>query len=506
MALVNQAEVTAATIALMKQSINTPNDELLKSWTQSGSAVSGMTAYDLEAGAKILYPVHTPIRNRIPRVSGKGGIQANWRAVMGGNSTKVSIGVGQGHRGGLQSQTTKDFLAAYRTIGIENAVTFEADLAAEGFEDLKALSVAENLRQLMLGEEAYLLGGNTSLALGTTPTPTATGSDTGGALTVGTWRVICVALTLEGFAAYSDADMITGIRGAVTRVNADTTSDSYGGGSAQQSAAATGGTVGAVTAGKVTATVTAVRGAVAYAWYTGVGAGNERLHSVTTINSVVITAAPAGTNQLASALAVSDNSTNALAFDGMLTFAATAANNGYYKAMATGVAGTGTPLTATGAGGIAEIDTALKYFWDNFRISPTDIWVSSQEQANISAKILAGQSNGTQRFQFNTEQGMIAGGNMVRSYLNPFSLGGAKEIPIRLHPNLPSGTILLYTDQIDYPLSGISNILQVRTRREYNSITWPTTSRSYQYGIYADEVLQVYAPFAQGIITNIAPG
>jgi hypothetical protein len=45
-------------------------------FAQSGSAVSGLTFYDLEVGAKLLYPVLTPLRNAIPRVSGRGGIQA----------------------------------------------------------------------------------------------------------------------------------------------------------------------------------------------------------------------------------------------------------------------------------------------------------------------------------------------------------------------------------------------------------------------------------------------
>src|SRR5213076_229072 len=63
------------------------SEELAKStFTQSGSATTGLTFYDLEAGAKFLYPVLTPLRNEIPRVSGKGGIQANWKAVTGINT------------------------------------------------------------------------------------------------------------------------------------------------------------------------------------------------------------------------------------------------------------------------------------------------------------------------------------------------------------------------------------------------------------------------------------
>ena len=169
---VNPNAVINATLDLIKASQQTPNAELAKAWTQSGSAVSGITAYDLEAGAKLLYPVITPLRNRIPRVSGAGGIQANWRGITGINTTNMSVGVGGGNRSGVMSSTTKDYIAAYRTIGLEDYATFEAELAAQGFDDLKARAVEGLLRALMIGEEKVILGGNSSVALGTTPTPT----------------------------------------------------------------------------------------------------------------------------------------------------------------------------------------------------------------------------------------------------------------------------------------------------------------------------------------------
>ena len=60
-----------------------PGDPLAKStFSESTSPTSGLTYYDLELGAKFLYPLLTPLRNETPRVSGKGGIQANWRAVI----------------------------------------------------------------------------------------------------------------------------------------------------------------------------------------------------------------------------------------------------------------------------------------------------------------------------------------------------------------------------------------------------------------------------------------
>src|SRR5438270_10206585 len=83
--------------ALMKALATSPvltgeNSDLIKStFSQSGSATTGLTFYDLEAGAKMLYPVLTPLRNEIPRVSGRGGIQANWKAVTGINTSGIRV-------------------------------------------------------------------------------------------------------------------------------------------------------------------------------------------------------------------------------------------------------------------------------------------------------------------------------------------------------------------------------------------------------------------------------
>jgi hypothetical protein len=125
---------------------------------------------------------------------------------------------------------------------------------------------------------------------------------------------------------------------------------------------------------------------------------------------------------------------------------------------------------------------------------------------NITAKILAGSSTAAQRFTFDTKQGLIAGGTMVRSYLNKFSMNGAVEIPIMIHPNLPAGTIFFDTDEIPYPLSGVGSVKRMLMRRDYYQIEWPLKTRKYEYGVYADGVLQNYFPPAFGVITNVANG
>jgi len=506
------AQTTAETLALLKAAQGSPNDELRKAWTQSGSAVSGITAYDLEAPAKQLYPVITPLRNEIPRVSGKGGIQANWRAVTGINTTaRNSIYASGGNRSGVMTTTTADYTASYKGLGLEDSVTFEADYAAENFQDIKALAVEGLLRAMMIGEEKLILGGNSSLSLGNVASPTLTTANTGGSITgnVG-WGVGCVPLSFEG---YLNASVSTGVVQSYVRTNADASTDTINGGiglpCAQSNIIVGTGNTGATCL--INASVSPIAGAVGYAWFWGANSGNLTLGAITTINSVVITANAAGVAVSPGvvnyqALTATNNSTNSLSFDGLLTFASNSALNSYQATQANGVVGTGTALTSDGAGGIVEIDAALKSFWDNYRLSPDTLWVNSQEMNNIGKKILAGASNGAMRINFNMDQGMIGGGIMVRTYLNKFGMDGATELKIRLHPNMPPGTMLFTTKSLPYPLSNVTNVLQMRMRRDYYQIEWPLVTRKYQYGVYEDGVLQNFFPPAFGVITNIANG
>ena len=52
---------------------------------------------------------------------------------------------------------------------------------------------------LMIQEENMLLGGNCSVDLGTTPTPTVSNAGTGGSIGAATYNVICVALFVVFF-------------------------------------------------------------------------------------------------------------------------------------------------------------------------------------------------------------------------------------------------------------------------------------------------------------------
>jgi hypothetical protein len=481
---------TQETIDAMKGAqVNALSDGISKAYTQA----TGLVNYDLQPVALNLYPVLTPLRNRIPRVSGDGGTATNWKAVTGINTTNISIGVSEGQRGGVQTQTTVDKTAAYRGIGLEDSVTFEADYAGTGFDDIKAKAAVRLLQSVMVAEERLLTGGNSSIALGVTPTATVVGSGTGGTLAAQTMSVICVALTLEGLRA---STVSGGLPLSGTRTNADASTDSVNAGTAQKSASATAVLSGSTSS--ATATVTVVNGAVAYAWFWGV-AGSELLGAITSLNTVAITAAATGT-QNASAGFTADKSANSLVFDGLLTQIQTVGSGAYVVSLPT-LAGVGTALTSDGAGGIVEIETAFDSFWTNYRLSPSDIDVSGKTLLAMNKLIIANGGAPLIRYtNDNLQGGQMTAGTVIASYLNKIT---NTTVKINVMPEMPDGMVMFFSRSVSYPLNGVGNILQVKTRRDYYQTEWPLRTRKYEYGVYADQLLQNYFPPAFGLIRNV---
>ena len=493
---------TDQTLDLMKDALSKSNDDISKSITTG----TGLVAYDLQAPAKNLYPVNTPIRNRIPRVGGGTGTATNWKAIQAilGSGYDAMGWVKEGQRSARMGYTTANKAASYVTIGEEDQATYEAINAGKGFEDIQARMTMRLLQKLMLKEEMALLGGNASLSLGTPATPVLSAAGSGATLPALTYSVIAVALTLEG---YKSSTISGGVATSQTITGADGNTFVLNGGSSMKSAAATQ----AITLGQIlSASVTPITGAVAYAWYTG-ASGSEKLEKITTINSVTFSAPLLGTGQAATSV-TADSSANAnYAFDGLLTSAFKSGSGAYLNSLATGTAGTGTGLTASGRGSVVEIDTMLQAMWDANQVSPTVLFVNSQELKNISNKVLnSGSSSYLNYMVEGTGQnsyGITAGG-IISNYYNPFANNGGFKIPLIIHPNVPAGTIIGWTENLpeQFQSNDVPNVAEVKTRQDYYQIDWPLRTRAREVGVYAEETLAVYAPFAMGVISNIANG
>ncbi len=364
------AQTTQETLGLMK-------DSLAKNVT----IATGLSAYDLQAPAKNLYPTITPLRNAIPRVQRLNpGDAARWRTISAitGSGFDAMGWVPEGQRTASMSYAANLQVASYMTLGEEDTVTFEAEAAGQGYEDINATATLRLLQKTMRKEETGLLGGNSSLALGTPGTPTLAASGTGATLSAATYSVIVVALSFEG---YGNSSVAAGVATTKTITGNDGNTYSLNGGSSNKSANATE----AVTLGETLfATVPVVNGAVAYAWYVGT-AGSETLQAITTINRFAIGALgdrTAGDQRHFRRLLAQ--------FDARLRRPADDRLQSHQQRLCPGAergtGGHGHFLTTSGRGSVIEIDNMMLTMWNAYRVSPTVIYVNAQEHKNITTK------------------------------------------------------------------------------------------------------------------------
>jgi hypothetical protein len=468
------------------------------------STLSNIYGFDLQAPAKNLYPVLTPVRNLIPREFDGFGTATNWKVITNllGSAYLADAGIPEGQRAGLMNYTAVNRTASYVSIGEDDQVTFEGVSSSRTYEDILATAAMRVLQQLMLKEESMLLFGNNSVPLGTTPTPTTTSTVfAASTLPAATYSVICVALTGAGI---RNSTVANGMATALTVTGADGLTFTKSGGSAIKSAAA----AQVVAVGeRLSATVAIVNGAMGYAWFVG-AAGAERLQSITTINSAVFASPLNAVSQLAATVNLVDRSIDQYQFDGLHTHAFRPGSGAYIKSLATGVPGLGSPLTSSGTGSCVEVDDMLQAMWEQSQVAPS-ILLMNAAQLRALNKVCLTSSGGSALIQVQVPPGAggesIQAGHTIATYTTPFVASGVERIRIVLHPNVPAGTILAWspTLPLQYQSNGVSNVAIVKGRRDYHSILWTPITRKYPMGCYAEQTLVVYAPFALGAITNI---
>lgn len=496
-------------------------DDTTQSLRKAGVTTQlGYNFYDLRAPVLLLYPVNVPFRNSIPRVGRVNdgyGTAAHWQATR--NVGTAYVGASEGNRTAFAVPDDNAYVATYKQIGVERAVTFSAQFGGEGYADNLADEHLRGLHEIWLGEEGmFLLGnsgsgpGNNGYQLGTPATPTVT-TATGTNTFSGTVNAsVCViALTGMGNPANNQygynlfPTVALGLTPSYQRNNADGSADTiYGGFSAVSPMSA----VQSVTAGNVlTAAVTPVVGAFSYAWFLNItdasapAKSNAYLYAITQFANLVASGPAAGTQTAASAGLSTDNTAQPLDFDGLLTYAA---KSGYWVDLA------GATLTSQKNGRVTQIETALSYFFTNFQAGIDAIWCSPDAAENLDAAI---RYNGTTATGFQImlrrdDQNNLLGGFVVSAYQSRFAVAnptGANAIPIRIHPMIPPGTIYFDVNTNPYPHSRQSYVRAALVQRDYYSIEWPVVTRTWTFGTYSHQVLAHNMPWLCGVITGIGP-
>lgn len=490
----NMSGVTVETMNQIKKSImgeyKSPTVEgLAKAYTTT----TGLVGYNLEAPAKQLVPFLSPMRNRIPRVVSKTGTSVNWKTIESVNAAGKFTAV-EGQRGKQVITTVSDNVAIYKIFGLQDSVTFEAVSAGRNFQDPKATAATNLLLRVMTEEEKLILGGNITIlpAMGVvamTPNPTLP-SGVIGTIAAGTYNVRCAALTLAALnRIVADVELDNLIAG-VSNVdsNNNVIANSFDGVGTPCAGTTTGALSGNTNALGVS--VTAIKGAFAYAWFIGV-AGAEVLCKVTILSNTILTRLAAGGTP-ATACAV-DGTADQTSYEGMIPQILN--KGGYYTDMVGGA--------LTGAkGGVNELDALNNYMFRMYKTTPSRYLCGVQAASDITNLIVSG-SGAPLLLVNNNEKANITGNYLATKYINK-SFNG-QEIIIEVHPWLPANMIVALTENIPYINNQIPSAFEIELGYDYMQLDYALVNPKQEFEIRGYGALKCYFPKSCGVIVNFKP-
>ncbi|QAY16120.1 major capsid protein [Arthrobacter phage Sonali] len=474
-------------------------DAIKKAQTTGVTVGTNVIGYDL-SGLISLIPVNTPWFDRISRVSGQGALNAQWKALTNINNAQPNPFAGLEGGGGKVKFNELDVFAKYQPVRMAGEYTLDARDLSKGYADAKAIAVAGTLAQWRIGANKAYFGGQ-NFALPTIGAVTLAASTSGGSIATGTVYVKAAARSPYNY---------------------------YWGGSGVASAEASVGVTGPNAS--VTASVAAVKGAVAYDWFVSSATGDaaKRYLTTTTTNTLTITSVP-GTNQAAPTTIPGLSSTAPTAiptvdasFDSANSFNGLFATlSGDYGANGLVTPGSGTTsgatfqsldgakLTTSGQG-VAEIDNLLLSLFNTAQLSPSALVMNGQQAKDIASRITAAGAASTY-LEPKGDRAGITGGTSVASYIN--SAAGGAKVEIVVDPYAPVGSIVAITEHINYPNSGITNTFESRTLRDVSQWDYGVAHSvgagggpKETWDVSSIETFVNRAPVACGVISNIQAG
>lgn len=494
--------------------------EAIKKAQTEGILVStGLTGYDL-SGLVAQIPVNVPARNNtsaFPRViAGEGSELAVWRALLNINAEQGDAAVGYDYAGTLAKVNLQNCFAPYRPLAKAGRVTLDAQAVARNYADALAVDTIQTLNQLFISQDMHIINSQ-DWSLGKPAKPTLVLSSTGGAIKK--TEKVSVAVAARSGANYfvggpviADAEGLSGSTEASEKENVEaiTTETS-----------------------SVTASIKAIKGAVAYDWYVGKEGGELFYYTTTTIASVKITKIPAAaealpklpllsgikppkTVKLLEERAPKDTSFSNNWYNGII-----ASTLGDYGANGPVKPGEGTPSGAvfidnggnaiSGSGGsITLLDEINDELWASVQLSPTSYMVNSLQGDEISKLLL--ESSVATTFLPPTDADArtnLAGGGYIGRYIN--KAAGGVPVNIEVHPRVAPGTIITRTDRVPFPGSNIGSVFEVRCQYDTMQFDYAANYNPgvlgggprFDYEIRSMETLINRAPVAQAVACNI---
>ena len=472
--------------------------------TRAITTATGIIGYELEAPAKVIVPVITPLVNMLPRRKGSSIDVVHWKAIT---SFDTARNWGTLADGGTPAQVTYQVASMQNTIqtlSLMNAVSFQAQWRGRSLEaDVRARRTAELLYQLKITEERWLLGASAYLMV--PPKPLLATTTTGGAVTANTYWVQVTAIDAQG----------------------ETTP------SAAVSVVTTGAT------STITVTIYTVPNATGYNVYIGTGAtqpangamfiqpsisGNANapqpaIGAVVTLQdgltkmpsgevqpayfTVTLTAAVAttGANPPAAntAKTIVDGGGNVLMWDGII---AQAINNQSTANGATLGAQVAQPAGANGVLALSDIDNLLAAMYLQAAGDPDYIIMNPLDNVRLTNLVVGA---GQLRYVVQStagDQGDLTAQYRVTRYLNKST---GKEMPIILDRYCPQGTMVFLPMSVPFPVPEIGAAVEIETNQEYWGVDFAITDSNFKFADYLDSTVKVYFLGGLGVLRGIYP-
>jgi hypothetical protein len=465
---------------------------LAKEFTLTNPIGTGLVPFDLEAPAKLIFPKTTPLRNSTSRVKGEGAARRFkvLSSITGSGNSQPTIQPGFSEStttagpGGLAyvrppyvSYSGFDVVLSNVSWGLSDSVSWQAEFAGQGFDDIRSLSNSALMYSTFLLEERLMLFGRGTTAngyagaLGTPASVTLSAVNASVApgasssLTTGTYWVVLAA----------DAGDMLGINGTTLHQGPSTLAASV---------AVTGGQAISASVG------VDVVGALGYNIFVGsVQAGPFYYAGRSGWSQVYVTSQPtSGPSTTSGAADASAISTN---FDGLLTN--TSASGGYVKRL-------NAPWSTSSPG--SELQTAFASMYESTKADPDRLLVNGFDRLGLSNAILSGPNVNAYRVTIDnsTQSPNVAVGAVVGSVLNEVT---GKNVDLQVSPWLPQGNCLIQQQTLPTPMSNISETSVMSLVQDMAVIQWPAVQFTYDASSILLGTMCHYAPSYNAVIAGI---
>ena len=488
-----------ASITNALDSLKSQQPDLVKDITTGSPISTGLVAFDLEGPAKVLAPRPTPLRNRFPRIKGIG--TSHRFKVISGFTGSGTGGVGNIHPGILDTTQNNfapsgasnslyyargpkiayagyDVVLPYSQFSMSDEVTWSAQYAGQGYQDIRQLSRTSLLYASMLMEERMLLMGRGTASgyAGAIAAPTGVSLVDN---TVGTGQV---ALT-----------------GYTTNIYVYVTADA---GAFGESVVSSVVNIAPTSTHNVVLRLTDVPAALGYKVYIGTGASQPANSSFFLYGRVPNQAANSGGAGgtgivLQGAIPTSganpptaDTSAYAAGYDGVLAWCM-GTSSGYNVKINS---------TFSTANPGSEFQTAFASLYNSVKADPDRILFNGADRKQQSDTLKGGTSN---NYFLQVTQDQVSGvalGSVAVAIMNEVT---GKRVEMEVHPWLPQGVCPILSDTLPIPDTQVSNVWSVVNVQDLMGIDWPVTQFAYESSSYWFGSFLCYAPAWNGCISGV---